>query len=160
MQAIDAIQSGNDLAVYENFAKAQELYERSNTYTFVDPDGVQHAMGGRRYIMPFVETALEYVSDEAAKVVNPENIPVKKKLIAQVGGSKINTSANQALTMDGSLSTFYEITAEQQVGDFVGLSFNCSAPVFRHFQRNPLISIALGRSIFTSSPIRESGWIF
>ena len=129
MQAIDAIQSGNDLAVYENFAKAQELYERSNTYTFVDPDGVQHAMGGRRYIMPFVETALEYVSDEAAKVVNPENIPVKKKLIAQVGGSKINTSANQALTMDGSLSTFYEITAEQQVGDFVGLSFNVPVEV-------------------------------
>lgn len=129
MQAIEAIQSGNDLAVYENFAKAQELYERSNTYTFIDPDGVQHAIGGRRYIIPFVETALEYVSDEAAKVVNPEKVPVKKKLIAQVGGSKINTSANEALTMDGNLSTFYEITAEQQIGDFVGLSFNMPVKV-------------------------------
>ena len=31
--------------------------------------------------------------------------------------------------MPGSLSTFYEITAEQQVGDFVGLSFNVPVEV-------------------------------
>ena len=134
IQAVEAIQSGNENVVYEYFAKAQELYDRSKTYMFLELGNPQYAKGGRRYIIPFVEAALEYVSEEAKKIVDPEHIKLEKKILLQVGGVKVKLSdADTATVTDGDLSTNIIRQTNQKTGDYVGMSFNIPVTV-RNFK--------------------------
>ena len=84
MDALEAIISGNSAGVYENFALAQEYYERSKQHAFLELGSVLYAKGGRRYIMPFTEEVLAYVSKEAKEFVNPEHADTKAYTVQEV----------------------------------------------------------------------------
>ena len=130
MQALEAIQCGNDTDVYPHFASAQELYERSKTYMFLELGNPIYAKGGRRYIIPFVEAALEYVSEEAKKIVDPEHVLLEKKILLQVGGSKVKLSdADVEKITDNDLLTNIVRQTKQLPGDYVGMSFNMPVEV-------------------------------
>ena len=73
MNALEAILVNDRSTVYEGFSAAQTSYERSKTYGFSYVDTTQYAQGGRKYIKPFTEAVMEYVSDKVKQIVNPDD---------------------------------------------------------------------------------------
>lgn len=139
LEAIKAVLSGDGGTAYSKFAEAQMAYEQSKTYAFQyydsgNPPTYQmtiYAMAGRRYIIPFTEAVMEYVSDEIKSIIDPENIPYEEKLIFQVGGSTSASSVEgtKENAMDGNLNSVYFIKTNQILGDYVGMTFSLPVKV-------------------------------
>lgn len=130
LDALKAILSDDSGKVYDSYAEAQMLYERSKTYGLWYVNHTEYALGGRKYIQPFTTDALKYVSDKVKMIVDPEHIQLEKTLILQVGGNTVNPSAeNIKNATDGNLSTTYSVNTNQVVGDYVGMTFNIPVQV-------------------------------
>ena len=131
LDALEAISAGDHATAYDKYSQAMTLNERSQTYSIWYVNHYEYALGGRKYIKPFTETALRYLSDEMKKIVDPENIPFEKELIFQVGGSTTASSVegSPANAMDGSMATTYLIKTNQKVGDYIGIAFNMPVEV-------------------------------
>lgn len=133
MDAIQAILVGDGGTAYDKFSQAQMTYEKSKTYAFQYYDSYSpptyqitiYAEAARKHITPFTVDMLEFVSQEVKNIIDPENIPFEEKLIYQVGGSTTagSVEGTPEAAMDGNLSSSYYIKVNQQVGDYVGVSF-------------------------------------
>ncbi|MGN0359624.1 MAG: beta-N-acetylglucosaminidase domain-containing protein [Hominisplanchenecus sp.] len=132
LEGLKGILAGEDGKLWENFAEAQALYEQSKTHGFnYYGIGTVYAVVGRKYITPFTEKMMKYVSDEVKKIVDPEHISLEKTLTFQIGG---NTSAGSvegtpANAMDGKPATTYLLKTDQVVGDYIGILFNIPVSV-------------------------------
>ncbi len=84
MDALEAVLIGDGGMAYDKFSEAQMIYEKSKTYGFsYYGQGTIYAQAARKYITPFTNDMLEYVSQEVKNMIDPENIPFEKKLIFQ-----------------------------------------------------------------------------
>lgn len=130
LDALKAILSDDSGKVYDLYAEAQMLYEQSTTYGLWYVDHTEYALGGRKYIQPFTTEVMKYVSDKVKMIVDPEHIQLEKTLAIQVGGNTVNPSAdNIKNATDGNLATSYLIQTLQEVGDYVGMTFNIPVEV-------------------------------
>lgn len=72
MDSVKAIQSGEVGDLWGGYAEAQALYEKSGRYGFdYYGQGTIYAEAGRRYLKPFVDKIIKYVSEEVKEVVYP-----------------------------------------------------------------------------------------
>ncbi len=132
MDALEAVLIGDGGMAYDKFSEAQMIYEKSKTYGFsYYGQGTIYAQAARKYITPFTNDMLEYVSQEVKNMIDPENIPFEKKLIFQVGGSTAagNAEGTPEAAIDGSLSSSYYIKVDQKLGDYVGMTFTLPTSV-------------------------------
>ena len=132
MDALEAIISGNRTGVYENFAAAQEYYEKSKQHDFLELGNVLYAKGGRRYIMPFTEAVLSYVSKAAKEFVNPEDSrsgPYKVKEISYTSGNAEYGSYTKDKVIDGDDNTYLWLQNHAAVGDYIQVDLGEERPI-------------------------------
>lgn len=109
LEAMESILSGDNTAVYEKFSAAQANYEKSGTYGFIYVDETKYAQGGRKYIKPFTERLMAYVSDEVNQIVNPPDFDEEKYEISLSDRTAVWTvygSTSEESLTDGDDSTF------------------------------------------------------
>jgi hypothetical protein len=73
LDALESILNDDKSAVYDGFSAAQACYETSKTYSFTYVDIIVTGQGGRKYIQPFTEQLMEYVSDAVKQIVSPDD---------------------------------------------------------------------------------------
>lgn len=140
LDALKAILSDDAGKVYNAFAEAQMLNERSKTYGLWYVDHTEYALGGRKYIQPFTTDVMKYVSDKVKLIVDPEHVELEKTLLLQVGGNTVSPDADAIKKMtDGNLDTNHSVNTDQKVGDYCGMAFNIPVKVNQ-------IQIALART--------------
>ena len=132
MDALEAIASGDSTGVYANFAMAQEYYEKSKEHTFLELGSELHAKGGRRYIIPFTETVLAYVSEAAKEFVNPENSgggAYRVREITYTSGKTEYGSNTKDKMIDGDDDTYLWFGQQAAVGDYIQVDLGEAKPV-------------------------------
>lgn len=132
MNAMEAMASGDKAGVYENFVAAQEYYEKSKKHDFLELGNVLYAKGGRRYIMPFTEAVLSYVSQAAKEFVNPEGNssgPYRVQEVSFTPGKSEYQSNTKDKMIDGDDSTYLWLQQHAAVGDYIQVDLGEEKPV-------------------------------
>ena len=88
-----------------------------------------YAEVGNQHILPFTEELLKTISDKLNVYLNPENQKLEETVIFAVNGNTSTRGYDLQKVTDGNLSTYIEITREQQAGDYVGMTFNLPVQV-------------------------------
>lgn len=116
--ALEKILNNDKSAVYDPFSKAQADYDLSQTYGFRYVNTTQYGQGGRRYIKPFTEKLMSYVSEKVVDIVNPEFVEAEYKgSLSHACGTVYQGSL--ADLSDGNDTTFIWFGKQAAVGDYV-----------------------------------------
>ena len=124
LDALKADLGGDTEKVWERFSEGQAAYEQSQEYGFDYKGEVMYAEVGNQHILPFTEELLKTISDKLNVYLNPENQKLEETVIFAVNGNTSTRGYDLQKVTDGNLSTYIEITREQQAGDYVGMTFN------------------------------------
>lgn len=134
---LDAMKAGfskDTSGVWENFAAAQAAYEQSGTYGFEYYNaGILYATSGRKYIKPFTDAALEYVSEEVKQIVAPDDVIADKyeATFSRTPGWGVYEGQETNMT-DGNDSTTVWYRTENNssaAGDYIQLDLGSVKPV-------------------------------
>lgn len=123
MDALSADLAGDSDGVWGAFSEAQAVYDQSGTYGFsYYGAGTLYAKAGVRYITPFVEDIMEYMSPKVLEIVNPEHKEsTSEKYAGTISHSSRYTVYQGTLgnLTDGKDSTFVWFGQASQAGDYV-----------------------------------------
>ncbi len=73
MDAVKAVLENNKSGIWAGYSEAQALYDQSKTYGFAYYNaGILYAQAGRKYIEPFTDTVMKFVSDEVKTFISEE----------------------------------------------------------------------------------------
>lgn len=129
LDALKADLSGETEQVWEHFSEGQAAYEQSQEYAFDYKGEVKYAEVGNQHILPFIEELLKTISAKLNAYLNPENQKLEETVIVAVNGNTSTRGYDLQKVTDGNLSTYIEITRQQQEGDYVGMTFNLPVQV-------------------------------
>lgn len=124
LDALKAELSGEPEQLWECFSEGQAAFEQSQQYGFDYRGEVMYAEVGNQHILPFTEELLKTTSDKLNAYLNPENQKLEETVIVAVNGNASTRGYDLQKVTDGNLSTYIEITRQQQAGDYVGMIFN------------------------------------
>lgn len=141
LDAISSGLSGDSSSVWDQYSEGQAAFEQSKTHGF-DYYGIGtiYAQVGRKYLTPFTEEMIKYVSDEVKMIVDPESADNGEKYEAafsRTSGWAVTAGGNENSMTDGNDNTYvwYNPTTSTQdtslAGDYIQLDLGESKPVGR-----------------------------
>lgn len=130
MDALEAHIDGNKGRLWDRFSAAQAVYGRSKTYGFDYYNaGTLYAQAGRKYIEPFTDAVLQWVSEKAVPMVNPGYDNATRSLTFSSNWS-IYEGKKENLT-DGNDSTYAWFDRNAAKDDWIQLDLGVVRPVKR-----------------------------
>lgn len=140
MDAVKSVLKDNKSGIWAKYSEAQTLYDQSKTYGFAYYNaGTLYAQAGRKYIEPFTDDVMKFVSDEVKALVSGEepaeayqgtlsHTDIWTVHIASGSGPEENLT-------DGNDSTYvwYNVSNQDttQAGDYIQLDLGEVKPVGR-----------------------------
>lgn len=134
LDAMAAELSGDSSSIWDNYAEAQTLYEKSHTYGFdYYGSGTIYAEAARKYITPFTEDALKYVSDKVKALVDPEHKGenVYSGALSYTDGWSVYSGSGNMTDGDDATDTWFNNGSGSAVGEFVQLDIGSAQKIGR-----------------------------
>lgn len=126
MDIMSAIINNNSNGIWENFADAKAAYEQSKLHGFNYYGlGTVYAKAGRKYLEPFTDEVLKYLSEKVILAVNPETGGNVEPYVISSVAFKPNASMGEYGSntkdklIDGNDSTFLWVSKISAVGDYI-----------------------------------------